>query len=505
MHPRKFIRDSVGFAFSQYLVRFLNLARGLVAARLLGPADYGSWSAIQLLFDYGGTAPAGTYQGLDRVIPARIVEADARRLEGAKRAGLFNVLLLSLIYAAVCLGYFARSSGQIRSAWGLAGIALTLGCVLLTNVSLHYLTLMRSHGNIGAVSAWFLLQSVIGVVLGLSMIPLFGTWGLLWGWAAGTVVATVSAMWRGRAVVPLALAPSRDSLNLIAIGFPMFMYGLSQFLLRSLDRVIILRFLGTEPLGLYALAVTAVTFLLTLPDAVGYVLYPRLVRVFHEAGDDPSAIREHVHRVVRALSVGTPALCAVAYLGANDMVELLLPRFGHGVPALRILCFSAAALALANLASMVLMTLGRQLLLIPAALGVTALGVCLDLLALRMGYGIRGVAWATFFTFAFNSAVLLALADAGMSRGFGIRLGLLVRAFAPLALAMPLAWAFDRLMPGFGASGAMRTLRFLVSTVLWLGVYGLLTLPFLRGIGLRALLGEFRWPGSVPRELPLAE
>ena len=53
MHPRKFIRDSVGFAFSQYLVRALNLARGLVAARLLGPAAYGAWSALLLLFDYG--------------------------------------------------------------------------------------------------------------------------------------------------------------------------------------------------------------------------------------------------------------------------------------------------------------------------------------------------------------------------------------------------------------------------------------------------------------------
>jgi O-antigen/teichoic acid export membrane protein len=331
-------------------------------------------------------------------------------------------------------------------------------------------------------------------------------WGLLWGWAAGTVAATASAMWQGRTVVPLRFAPSRESLHLIAIGFPMFMYGLSGFLLRSLDRVIILRFLGTEPLGLYALAVTAVTFLLTLPDAVGYVLYPQLVRRFREAGDDPAAIRDQVERVVRFLAVGTPALCAVAYLGANDVIEWLLPRFREGVPALRILCFSAAGLALANLASIVLMTLGRQRILIPAALGVTAIGVFLDLLAIRLGYGIRGVAWATFITFALNSAVLTMLADASMSRGFGHRLGLLARAFAPLMMAMPLAWACDRLMPSFGASLAMHGLRFLVSTLLWLAVYGLLTLPLMRGIGLSALLSEFRWPGTAPRaEVPLGE
>ena len=506
MHPRKFIRDSVGFAFSQYLVRFLNLVRGLVAARLLGPAPYGAWSALLLLFDYGGCAPLGTYQGLDRVVPARIVDGEAAQLERAKRAGLFNVLILSLLYAAVCVAYFARSSGQIRTAWGLSGIVLTLACVVMTNVSLYHLTLMRSHGKISAVSAWFLLQSVIGVALGLALIPTIGAWGLLWGWVAGTLVATATAMWRGHAVVPLSAAPSRESMHLIAVGLPMFMYGLSGFLMRSLDRVIILRFLGTQPLGLYALAVSAVTFLLTLPDAVAYVLYPQLVQRYRQSGDDPAAILDLVERAVRVIAVGTPALCAIAYLGADDLVEWLLPRFREGVPALRILCFSAAGLALANLASIVLMTLGRQLLLVPVAFGMSVLGVILDLVAIRLGHGIRGVAWATFVTFVLNSAVLMALAESTLRPGFGRRLELLARAFVPLAIAIPLAYGFERLLPGFGQPGTMRALRLLASALLWLAVYGLLVAPLLRGIGLKALMSEFRWPGIVPRaEAPFSE
>ena len=499
VHPRKFVRDSVGFAISQYLVRFLNLVRGLVAARLLGPAPYGAWSALLLLFDYGGCAPLGTYQGLDRVVPARIVDGDARLLERAKRAGFFNVLALSLLYAAICFAYFARSSGQIRTAWGLAGIVLTLACVVMTNVSLYHLTLMRSHGKIGAVSAWFLLQSVIGVTLGLALIPTFGAWGLLWGWVAGTLAATATVMWRGHAVVPLLMAPGPDSNLLLAVGFPMFIYGLSGFLMRSLDRVIILRFLGTESLGLYALAVTAVTFLLTLPDAVAYVLYPQLVRRYRQAMDDPAAIRDLVEQAVRVLAVGTPALCAIAYLGADDIVEWLLPRFREGVPALRVLCFSAAGLALSNLASIVLMTLGRQLLLVPVAFGMSALGVFLDLLAIRTGHGIRGVAWATFVTFVLNSAVLMGLAQWGLGPGLGHRLGFLARAFVPLAIAIPLAFGCERLLPGFGLAGPMRALRLLASASLWVAVYGMLTAPLVRGIGLRALAAEFRWPGTVPQ------
>ena len=86
-----------------------------------------------------------------------------------------------------------------------------------------------------------------------------------------------------------------------------------------------------------------------------------------------------------------------------------------------------------------------------------------------------------------------------------------MRALYPLVLAIPLAYAFERLMPIFGLSGSMRALRFVVSASLWLAIYGLLTAPLMRGIGLRALLSEFRWPGAAPRtdvprtEVPLGE
>ncbi|MGH7729918.1 MAG: lipopolysaccharide biosynthesis protein, partial [Candidatus Eiseniibacteriota bacterium] len=496
MHVSKFIRDSLGFAISQYLVRFLTTVRGLVAARLLGPAGYGAWNAIMLIIDYGTYAPAGTFSGLDRTVPARIVDGDAMRLDRLKRAGLLNVLVTTGLFTAAGLLYFARSTGQIAIAWGFGGVVVALACVALHAVSYYHLTLLRSHGNIGAVSLWFLLQGTIGVGLGLALLQPLDYWGLLWGWFAGTLIATLSVVWRGRSVVPHVPVVSRESLTLISIGFPMFIYTVSNFVMRSLDRVIIFRFLGTHALGLYGLAVMAVGFLLTMPDAIAYVLYPQLVRRHRQGGDAPAAIRDQVHRAMRALSVLMPAMCAIAYLAADDAVEWLLPSFYDGVPALRILCFSAAGLSLANLGSIVLMTLGRQRVLVPAALATTTLGVVLDLLAIRLGHGIRGVAWATFVTYAVNSAVLIWLADRTMGDSRRARLLFIARAFLPLLVAIPLAYGFERFFPGYGPMGPMRGLRFLGSAVGWLLLYGLMIVPLARGIGLKRLAGELEWPWS---------
>lgn len=494
MNARRFLRDSIGFAASQYFVRFLLTLRGLVAARLLGPGGYGDWSALMLLMDYGSYAPASTFPGLDRAVPAAIVDGDAQRLERIKRAGLFNIVVATGAFVTACTTYFARSTGQIRDAWGLAGVLVGMLCVVLTALSHYHLNLLRAHGNFSAVSMWFVLQGTIGAVLGVVLIPELGAWGLLWGWFAGTLVAALIARWRGRPVVPMLPAPSRDSLALITTGFPMFVYTVSSFVMRSLDRIIILRFLGTEALGLYGLAVMALGFLLTLPDALAYVLYPQLVRRFREGGDAPDAIRGHVHRTWRALSLLMPALCALAYLAADDVVEWLLPEFRHGVPALRILCFSAAGLSLANLASIVLMTLRRQVQLLPVAAGMAVAGIGLTWYAAQAGYGIRGVAWASFTTFALNSAILIQLAESGLGGGWGSRLGILVRAFLPLAVAMPLAYVFERFFPGYGPMGILRALRLLGSAVGWLALYVLLMVPLAQGIGLRPLLRELEWP-----------
>jgi O-antigen/teichoic acid export membrane protein len=300
-------------------------------------------------------------------------------------------------------------------------------------------------------------------------------------------------------VVPLLPVPSRDSVTLLATGLPIFIYNASNFVMRSLDRVIVLKFLGTEALGFYGLAVMAVGFLLTMPDAIAYVLYPQLLRRVREGGDRAEAIREPAHRAMRALSLIVPALCALAYLAADDAVVWLLPSFDVGVPALRILCFSAAGLSLANLGSVVQMALGRQMVLVPVAVGMTVVGVVLDLIAVQSGHGVRGVAWATFFTYALNSAILIGLADKAMGGPWRTRIIFLVRLFIPLAVAIPLAYLFERFLPGYGAPGPMRLLRLVASMVGWLAIYGVLAVWLARGIGLRSLANEFEWPWSAAR------
>lgn len=499
MHPRKLVRDAVGLAATQYVVRALLMLRGIVAARLLGPQPYGAWNAIQLMMDYGVFAPLGTQQGLDQDVPHTLVEGDQAGIRRLKQAGLFNIVLLSALFAAACLVWASLGSSRVLGAWGFLGISLALGCIVLTNLAYYHLTLLRSHGNITAVSAWFVFQVAVGAGIGLASIPTFGVWGLLWGWLAGCLVALIFVRVKARHIAPLLPRPSAASIRLLQVGFPMFVFMGSTLVMRSLDRLIVLRWLGTESLGYYSLSVMALTFLLYLPDSISYVLYPQLVTRFAHGGREPEAIREHVERVLKAVAVAMPLLAGLAYLTSRELVLAWLPKFLPGVTCIRVLAFGAVGLALGNLASISLMTLGRQMLLVPTSLFATALGAALDLAAVRMGHGIVGIAWVTLATYVVNGAILLALTYAGIGHAGRAAIVRAAGAFTPLAISIVLAWGFDRFLPWTNAaSGAVRLSRMAVAIVGFVGFYAALTRPFGRGMGLRQLVSEFHLPVLGP-------
>jgi O-antigen/teichoic acid export membrane protein len=495
MHPRKFIRDSFNYAFTQYLVRASLMLRGVIAAKLLGPQPYGAWNALQLMMDYGLFAPLGTQQGLDQAVPARMGSASAEQLDRLKRAGLFNILATTLAFGAGCLLWASYGSSRVLGAWGFAGIAGALAVVLTTNLAYYHLTLLRSHGNITAVSGWYFWQGLVGAVIGLAGIRWFGMWSLLWGWLLGTVVAAAYTRWQGRAIAPLAPSPSADSLLLLQVGFPMFVFTGSTLVMRSLDRLIILRYLGTEDLGLYSLAVMALTFLLYLPDSISYVLYPNFVREYSAAGRDPEAIRPRAERVLRSLSLFVPALCGLAWLLSQPMAMAVLPQFLPGVASMRLLGFGAVGLAFAGLCSILLMTVGRQQLLVPVALFVTALGAALDVLAVKLGRGITGVAAATLLTYTLDGALLVTLALAGLGARRREIFGWLGRLFGPLGLALLLAWSIDRLIPARDTPSLLVLAgRTVLECVLFVVGYVLVAAPFGRGLGFVPMLMELRLP-----------
>lgn len=492
---QQFTRDSLGLAFTQYLVRAMSMARGFVAAKLLDPMSFGAWNALQLMMDYGSLAPLGTQQGLDQMVPARLVEGDAERIRRLKRAAIFNVLAFSALFAMLGLTWASVGSSRMRATWHLSGLGLALLAVLFVNVANVGTSILRSHGDIGGLTRWFVIQGLVGSGLGLVLMFWFGRWGLLYGWLTGCLVAFLFVVHRGRRVFPLVPAPAVESLDLVQVGLPLYLFSASSLVMRNLDRIVVLRFLGTQALGYYGLSVNVLTLLMAIPDALVYVSYPQLVKRFSEAGQDATVLQPRVDRLARGIAVGLPLVAGLCAIGAPALVHAVLPKYDPCVGAMQVLAFGATGIALSSLASVVLMTVGRRVILIPAAIFLTALSGGLQLLSLRWNGGLAGVAGASSLAYLISGGVLLALSGAGMGLDGRRLTALVTRCLAPTAIAALLVAGTLEFVLGHRLTGDLHEVgRLLLAAVVFVGGYLLLSLPFTRGVGFRSLAIESNLP-----------
>src|SRR5260221_12730882 len=97
-------------------------------------------------------------------------------------------------------------------------------------------------------------------------------------------------------------------------------------MLRCVDRFALLRYGGPHPLGLYALGLMATGLTLYLPEAAGYVLFPRVAAAFHGDGDR-ARVRHESRNAHRSLAVLVPLIVGIGMLWADPVTARVLPAY----------------------------------------------------------------------------------------------------------------------------------------------------------------------------------
>jgi len=198
---------------------------------------------------------------------------------------------------------------------------------------------------------------------------------------------------------------------------------------------------------------------------------------------------------VRGVAVALPLAAGLCSLWAREVVHALLPRYDESVSPLRVLAFGATGLSLSTFASIVLMTVGRRIILVPAAVFLSALSGGFQLLSLRWNGGLTGIAAAASFAYLLSGAVLMSLAAAGLGYPFRRGLALIARCLAPTGLAVLLSWGLSRFLLRAPSGLTLQRFGLLVgASGLLVAGYLLLVLPFARGVGFRALVLESELP-----------
>ena len=446
-------------AVSQLVTQVVRFGTNIVLARLLTPDEFGVFAialVVSMLLD----------QMKDFGTGAAIIQRDS-----VDDKLLNSVFYLNLALGAVLAVGMYLTAEPVASLLGNPRAAPVLqvfaAVTLVTSLGQIHFSLLRRDlrffdiavmTSVGATTN--ALISVGAALLGL------GYWAPVLGVVVGAVVGMIM-VWmydRWRPSLTFSLTSLR---SIWSYSVHLFGSNIIFMLFNQLDKLIISRFLGSAPLGVYTLAQRTVTSpMAAVSSVVAEVSFP----VFSRLQDDHTTLRNGFLRATRVVALVTfPAMAGLAVLADPAVRVVFGAQWLDLIPVIWLLAPTAAIQSLTAYSSQLTLATGRSKLLYRMGLiNLIVIGV-LELVAVR--WGLVGVAAA----FAVGTLLLAPMWLVVSFRTIGLSLRAYLRGLVPhLWITAAMAAATWVAAYGVGQAGGPVWLELMVGVLVGVAMYALL-------------------------------
>ena len=401
---KKLVKDTFWFTLSNIFYQGCKFFTYLYAAKLLGPKTYGLWNGLLLILTYGMNSHLGVLNAMNREIPFFLGTGESNKVEEVLNICAGVVLFSAFPLATVIFSISFIPFFDYETNLGIRFIAVIL---VMQQINLLYQMVLRSHGLFFLLSVQQFYLGILTLIVVVSLTSVFGFTGFLLA-----QLISICAMIIFLAVkVPLKIRPIFELakvISLVKIGFPIMSIGLAYGMLTSIDRMMILRFLGKEQLGYYSLSIMATGILTLFPMTVAQVTYPAMVRKYGESLDR-LALRDLIFLPMRNVAWVMIILLALVYFFFPLLVEMFLSEYVKGIPALKITIFGVFFLSLVGGFANFMNTVGLQKQYLTIQ-GITIVILfVLNMVFISLGYGVIGVAVSTSITYVIYSLLMAAI------------------------------------------------------------------------------------------------
>lgn len=305
-------RASLVTGAAQLLRVVLQFAQVVILARLLTPADFGLIASVAPII---GFVVLFQGLGLQQAIVQRkdISAAEINRIFWVTVAvGVLITLVAMALAPAIAVFY-----GEPR----MTGIAIAASApILIGAIAAHSTALMTRRLQFSAIAIYESIATIVGFfgMVGAAYLGA-GYWSLLIGPAAASVIS-LAALWIGANWTPSRPDFSIEAANL-SFGMNLSAFNIVNFLARSLDNILIGRFLGVVALGYYDRAYKLLLFpLINVAWPLNRVVVPLLSRI----EEDKPRLRAAYLRITGLLLLAlVPGIAAVA-VTSRETISLLL-------------------------------------------------------------------------------------------------------------------------------------------------------------------------------------
>ncbi len=444
-------RNSLKFSSINALAAAVSLPVSVYVATVLTPVDYGVYGVLLLWLMYANLLRPGLVPAGYREIPLLLGRNERENALRLQNITITSDLLFSFVAFLAIIGASFFFSGTAMRV-GLILTAFGYEANILAN---HWVgaNFLRQNFNIAARGK-FVLVMVSPLVI-LASVAWLKVNALLLASVLAALFAFIYYLRKG----PVGFRPTfdwKETARLARVGIVLQGGTLALWAFRLADRTVIASTLSLEQLGLYTFAMSFITTALMVPSDFIDVLRPVLYRELGRAARVIEGFRD-TRRLAVYLALGTAIMVPAAQLIFYLVVSLVTKQYTGSIPIIYALSYNLYLSSVWLIADLVLVSsvVNKQIASLLAHFAGLGLTVIFDLLAVRWGYGVVGVAWVTVCTQGLVTAALYYLARKYMFVRVADFLRFQAALYTPflatiffyplhirLGAVMPNAWAF---------------------------------------------------------------
>jgi O-antigen/teichoic acid export membrane protein len=343
------LRSAIWVMAESWLVRLVSLVAFLALARLLDPGDFGIMALAGVYLTFCSFV-------IDQGFGTALVQR-----EDLQPGHLDAVFWAQLAIGAGVAAFTFASAGWVARLFGEPGLGPVLQALALfpaiTALTLVQQAQLRRELRFRALAIRHIVSAVIGAAIGIAMAALgYGVWSLVAQMLVGAVIG-LFILWGVSSWRPRLAFSTRHFRELTSFGAAVFGHELVWTLALQIDKLLLGRFAGAGPLGVYTVAQRLVSI-------VGEVLVVGLqgivVPVFARVQHDRQGLLRGLFRAYRLIAfVAFPAFAGLALI-APELVPILLgEKWIQAVPVVQASALPTLVYALGFFLSNVLTAIGR--------------------------------------------------------------------------------------------------------------------------------------------------
>lgn len=324
----------IKFLTSSFITIPISLVVSFVSLRMIDPYYLGLWASLTIIETYSTFLRFGVVNGMNRELPYAIGSGEIQSAKEIVQTTLFYTILTSILvifFSPSLYLFFGNDSITLVS------LTVIILMVILNQYSTFLTGTFRTSDNFNKLSN---IQFII-ILVKLASIPLIYYFSFFGYVLMHLIVSLIGALLL-HIYRPFNYKPKffkNKFIQLIKIGFPVFLSSFAIGFIDTFPKLFILHFGNTKLLGIYAPVLAMIAVFSSLPNSLGAYFSPKLTYQLAKL-NNPKLMYTKILKIYGLSIIALLPFALVLYLFL-DYFAILFPKYVDSIRFLEIGLFIA--------------------------------------------------------------------------------------------------------------------------------------------------------------------